>query len=230
QRSCVFRAATLSRATAVPLYCFRRKRGAGGIWQRHGRCECQREQSTGSEMRTLLELFHPRRRRPGVSDSVRALQRSIKRDRRGAASQDGVDVGGHPERRANRPASLRMTDLCSLPPTHVILSVVRRSQSECRTKSKDPLFVRAKMNLLRNSHVEYKFWVYVVASRSGTLYIGVTNNIERGWQSIRPEPWKVSRASIIAIGLYITKLLMTFTKRLGERNSSRVGGAKRRSR
>ena len=27
--------------------------------------------------------------------------------------------------------------------------------------------------------MEYKFWVYVVASRSGTLYIGVTNNIER---------------------------------------------------
>jgi putative endonuclease len=27
--------------------------------------------------------------------------------------------------------------------------------------------------------MDYKFWVYIVASRSGTLYIGVTNNIER---------------------------------------------------
>ena len=27
--------------------------------------------------------------------------------------------------------------------------------------------------------MDYKFWVYIVASRSGTLYIGTTNNIER---------------------------------------------------
>jgi putative endonuclease len=27
--------------------------------------------------------------------------------------------------------------------------------------------------------MDYRFWVYIVASRSGTLYIGMTNNIER---------------------------------------------------
>ena len=27
--------------------------------------------------------------------------------------------------------------------------------------------------------MEYKFWVYMVASQTGTLYIGMTNNIER---------------------------------------------------
>ena len=27
--------------------------------------------------------------------------------------------------------------------------------------------------------MDYKFWVYIVASRSDTLYIGMTNNIER---------------------------------------------------
>jgi putative endonuclease len=27
--------------------------------------------------------------------------------------------------------------------------------------------------------MDYKFWVYIVASHSGTLYIGMTNNIER---------------------------------------------------
>jgi putative endonuclease len=27
--------------------------------------------------------------------------------------------------------------------------------------------------------MDYRFWVYIVASRTGTLYIGTTNNIER---------------------------------------------------
>lgn len=27
--------------------------------------------------------------------------------------------------------------------------------------------------------MDYKFWVYIVASQTGTLYVGVTNNIER---------------------------------------------------
>jgi putative endonuclease len=27
--------------------------------------------------------------------------------------------------------------------------------------------------------MEYKFWVYIVASRTGTFYVGMTNNIER---------------------------------------------------
>jgi len=27
--------------------------------------------------------------------------------------------------------------------------------------------------------VEHQYWVYILTSRSGTLYIGVTNNIER---------------------------------------------------
>jgi putative endonuclease len=31
----------------------------------------------------------------------------------------------------------------------------------------------------RHSHMDHKYWVYIVSSRSGTLYIGVTNSIER---------------------------------------------------
>jgi putative endonuclease len=27
--------------------------------------------------------------------------------------------------------------------------------------------------------MDYKFWVYIVASQTGTLYVGMTNNIER---------------------------------------------------
>ena len=27
--------------------------------------------------------------------------------------------------------------------------------------------------------MEYKYWVYIVSSRSGTLHIGITNNLER---------------------------------------------------
>jgi len=31
--------------------------------------------------------------------------------------------------------------------------------------------------------MEHEYWVYIVASRSGTLYIGMTNNIERrAWE------------------------------------------------
>ncbi len=46
-------------------------------------------------------------------------------------------------------------------------------------ESKDPDYACAKMDAERHSHMDDKYWVYIVSSNSGTLYIGVTNNIER---------------------------------------------------
>ena len=57
----------------------------------------------------------------------------------------------------------------------VILSEVRRS----RTESKDPIAVWAELKLESISGMDHQYWTYIVASLSGTLYIGMTNNIER---------------------------------------------------
>jgi len=79
----------------------------------------------------------------------------------------------------------------------VILSEVAASQSEAATKSKDPIPACATASAKRNSHDApdaadsfsktttridmnpKKYWVYIVGSLTGTLYIGMTNNIDR---------------------------------------------------
>ena len=45
--------------------------------QRRHRSDDHRRQGAGTEMRTLLELFHPRGRRQELSHGVRALQRGV---------------------------------------------------------------------------------------------------------------------------------------------------------
>jgi hypothetical protein len=60
-------------------------------------------------------------------------------------------------------------------PHPVVLSEVRRS----RTESKDPIAVWAELNLESISSMDHQYGTYIVASLSGTLYIGMTNNIER---------------------------------------------------
>ena len=62
-------------------------------------------------------------------------------------------------------------------PDPVILSGVRSSRSEVLAESKEhPRCVAAR---LRNGVLtrQHKYWVYILASGSGTLYIGMTNNI-----------------------------------------------------
>jgi len=52
-----------------------------------------------------------------------------------------------------------------------------------------------------------KYWTYIVCSRSGTLYIGMCNNIERRMQSTSAVNTKGSPASIIAIVWFILRAL-----------------------
>jgi putative endonuclease len=80
----------------------------------------------------------------------------------------------------------------------VILSEVAASQSEAATKSKDPIPASVARSAKRKSHdapdaagsfsktrktriamKPEKYWVYIVGSLTGTLYIGMTNNIDR---------------------------------------------------
>lgn len=71
--------------------------------------------------------------------------------------------------------TISCSNVTAIPPTHpVILSEVRRS----RTESKDPIAVWAELNLESISIMDHQYWTYI-ASLSGTLYIGMTNNIER---------------------------------------------------
>jgi len=80
--------------------------------------------------------------------------------------------------------------------TLVILNGVAASQSEAATKSKDPIPACATRSARRNSQDApnaagflptttridmnpKKYWVYIVGSLTGTLYIGMTNNIDR---------------------------------------------------
>jgi putative endonuclease len=60
--------------------------------------------------------------------------------------------------------------------------------------------------------VDHKYWVYIVASRSGTLYIGMTNNIDRRMREHKSGSSTVLPANIIAIGWCISRPLMMFTK------------------
>ncbi len=45
-------------------------------------------------------------------------------------------------------------------------------------ESKDPWHLHARMPPEGILMTDYRFWVYIMASKSGTLYIGITNNIE----------------------------------------------------
>jgi len=52
----------------------------------------------------------------------------------------------------------------------------RRSSHEVARTPRLLARAEASKGILTTDH---KYWVYIVASRSGTLYIGMTNNIER---------------------------------------------------
>jgi putative endonuclease len=60
---------------------------------------------------------------------------------------------------------------------HVILSGTGCSRSGHFAESKDPAEFAAPRLLKGVLTVQHKYWTYIVASRSGTLYIGMTNNL-----------------------------------------------------
>jgi predicted GIY-YIG superfamily endonuclease len=67
--------------------------------------------------------------------------------------------------------------------------------------------------------MEYKFWVYMVASQTGTLYIGMTNNIERRVSEHKSGEFEDSRASMDATGWCTTRASMRCRRQSIGRNS-----------
>ncbi len=72
------------------------------------------------------------------------------------------------------------------------------------------------------------YYVYIMGSISGTLYIGITGNLHKRAFEQGSTALKVSRTITMLTAFFIGNLTMTFTKRLGARNSSKVGAGRRK--
>ena len=66
---------------------------------------------------------------------------------------------------------------------------------------------------------DHEYFVYIMSSRSGTLYIGMTNTIYRRACNTRPAKSRDSPASIIATAWSTTKASTTCTEPSEERKS-----------
>ena len=66
---------------------------------------------------------------------------------------------------------------------------------------------------------EHKYFVYIVCSLSGTLYIGMTNSIYRRALEHKRERLKASLQNTIATAWSGTRPTTMFAKRLTGRNS-----------
>ena len=64
-----------------------------------------------------------------------------------------------------------------------------------------------------------KYWVYIVCSRSGTLYIGMSNDLARRMLNTRVESSRDLPVSITAIGWFTTRVLMMCETRLTARSN-----------
>jgi hypothetical protein len=73
-----------------------------------------------------------------------------------------------------------------------------------------------------------KYWTYIVASRTGTLYIGMTNNLYVRVAQHKAGEIEGFPANIIAIVSSTGRVLTRFSKPLNGKSSLRVGGARRR--
>jgi predicted GIY-YIG superfamily endonuclease len=59
---------------------------------------------------------------------------------------------------------------------------------------------------------DHEYFVYIVCSRSGTLYIGMTNNIYHRALETSAEKLQALRVSINATGLSTMRVMRMFTK------------------
>ena len=67
--------------------------------------------------------------------------------------------------------------------------------------------------------MDHEYWTYVVASRSGTLYIGMTNNIERRMWEHKNGVFEGLLVSITATGWCTTKALTRCSTPLQGKNN-----------
>jgi len=66
---------------------------------------------------------------------------------------------------------------------------------------------------------DYKYWTYIMASKSGTLYIGMTHSLERRVQHTKTERTKASQASTTATGWSIGRVSTTSERQLTGRKN-----------
>src|SRR6185437_16783115 len=71
--------------------------------------------------------------------------------------------------------------------------------------------------------VYYKFWVYILSSRSGTLYVGITGYLNRRITQHKIDTIEGFTRSIIAIVWSITRVTRMYGWPLHVRNSSSAG-------
>ena len=53
----------------------------------------------------------------------------------------------------------------------------------------------------------YEFWVYILTSRTGTLYVGVTGYLDSRITQHKIDPSRASLRNTKSIGLFITKAI-----------------------
>jgi predicted GIY-YIG superfamily endonuclease len=70
-----------------------------------------------------------------------------------------------------------------------------------------------------NPRMEYRFWVYIVASVTGTLYIGVTNDLSGRVRQHKSGEIEGFRANTTAIGSCISRTTTTSIRRSAAKNS-----------
>jgi GIY-YIG catalytic domain len=66
---------------------------------------------------------------------------------------------------------------------------------------------------------EHEYFVYIVSSRSGTLYIGITNSIIVVRWNIGAAKSRDSPANIVVSDSFIMRALTTFTRRSDVKSS-----------
>jgi hypothetical protein len=78
--------------------------------------------------------------------------------------------------------------------------------------------------------MEHKYWTYIVASLSGTLYIGMTNNIGRRLWEHKSGEFEGLREQISAIVWSTTRDLTSCGKPSIAKSNLKAGGGQRRLR
>jgi predicted GIY-YIG superfamily endonuclease len=76
--------------------------------------------------------------------------------------------------------------------------------------------------------MDHECWTYIVASLNRTLYIGMTNNIERRMWEHKSGAFEGFASKYRATGWFISRGLTMFVMPLIARSSSRGGAGRRR--
>jgi len=74
-----------------------------------------------------------------------------------------------------------------------------------------------------------QYYVYIMTNKSGTLYVGMTNDIKRGFMNIRTNLLPASQKNITSIGRFTSRHSVMLILPLPEKRLSKAGCGKRKS-